>query len=157
MADAKRDNNQVTTLLAVSNADGITPVRLWADPTTHRLLVSVTTSGTTGITWTEITGTSQTAAVNNGYVANNAGLVTVTLPDTAAVGDIVKVVGKGAGGWLIAQNAAETINVGNVTTTSGVGGSIASSNRYDSVELVCITANTVWNVVSSQTSGFTIV
>lgn len=40
MADAKRDANQVTTLIAVSNADGTTPVVLWADPTTHRLLVS---------------------------------------------------------------------------------------------------------------------
>ena len=40
MADAKRDNNQVTTLLAVSSVDGVTPVVLYADPTTHRLLVS---------------------------------------------------------------------------------------------------------------------
>ncbi len=40
MADAKRDNNYVTSLLAVSNSDGITPVVLWADPSTHRLLVS---------------------------------------------------------------------------------------------------------------------
>ena len=42
MAQAKRDDNQVTTLLAVSNSDGVTPVVLWANPTTHRLLVSAT-------------------------------------------------------------------------------------------------------------------
>lgn len=42
MAEAKRDGNYVTTLLAVSNADGTTPVTLYADPTTHRLLVSAT-------------------------------------------------------------------------------------------------------------------
>ena len=40
MAEAKRDNNHVPTLIAVSNVDGTTPVVLWADPTTHRLLVS---------------------------------------------------------------------------------------------------------------------
>lgn len=40
MAEAKRDNNQVPTLLAVSNVDGVTPVVLYADPVTHRLLVS---------------------------------------------------------------------------------------------------------------------
>lgn len=40
MAQASRDENRVTTLLAVSNADGETPVTLYADPTTHRLLVS---------------------------------------------------------------------------------------------------------------------
>ena len=42
---ASRDNNMVTTLLAVSNADGISPVLLWADPTTHRLLVSLAAGG----------------------------------------------------------------------------------------------------------------
>ncbi len=40
MGNAKRDDNYVPTLIAVSNADGSTPVTLYADPTTHRLLVS---------------------------------------------------------------------------------------------------------------------
>jgi len=39
MAEAKRDQNHVTTLMAVSSVDGVTPVLLYADPTTHRLLV----------------------------------------------------------------------------------------------------------------------
>lgn len=56
MADvAKRDQNNVPTLLAVSSSDG-TPVIVYADPTTHRLLVSSSggaiggtiTGGTTG-------------------------------------------------------------------------------------------------------------
>lgn len=41
MADAKRDDNYVPTLLGTSNADGTTPVNIWADPTTHRLLVDI--------------------------------------------------------------------------------------------------------------------
>ena len=40
MAEAKRDGNYVPTLIGVSNVDGTTPVVLWADPTTHRLLVA---------------------------------------------------------------------------------------------------------------------
>lgn len=107
-------------------------------------------SGGTGITWSEVTGTSQSASVNNGYVVNNAGQVTVTLPDTAAIGDIVRIVGKGSGGWKVAQNASEVINFGNLATTTGTGGYLESTNRYDSVDLVCITANTAWNVTSSQ-------
>jgi hypothetical protein len=103
-----------------------------------------------GLTWTEVTGTSQSAAVNSGYICNNASLVTVTIPTTAAVGDIVRVVGKGAGGWLIAQNASEVIHFGNVDTTTGVGGSLASTHRRDAIELVCVVANTEWNVVSVQ-------
>ncbi len=47
MTDAKRDANYITTLLAVSNADGSTPVTLYADPTTHRLLVSLSGGGVT--------------------------------------------------------------------------------------------------------------
>lgn len=36
---AKRDDNQVPSVLAVSSTDGISPVTLWADPVSHRLLV----------------------------------------------------------------------------------------------------------------------
>jgi hypothetical protein len=88
-------------------------------------------------------------SVNNGYIANNAALVTLTLPDTAAVGDVVRVTGKGAGGWRIAQNAGETIYFGTSTTTTGAGGSLDSTQQRDTVELVCITADTEWNVLSS--------
>ena len=114
-----------------------------------------TPSSTGGITWTEVTDTSQSAAVNNGYIANNAGLVTVTLPDTAAVGDVVRVVGKGAGGWKVAQNASEIIHFGVSDTTTGTGGSITATHRRDTVELVCCVANTEWVVMSSQ-GNFTI-
>lgn len=48
MAEAKRDNNYITTLLAVSNVDGVTPVVLYADPVTHRLLVSSSGGGVAG-------------------------------------------------------------------------------------------------------------
>lgn len=102
-----------------------------------------------GITWNEETGTSATMAVNNGYIANNAGLVTLTLPTTAAVGDVVRVAGSGAGGWAVAQNASEIIHFGSTDSTTGVGGSLASTVRYDAVELLCIVANTEWSVISS--------
>lgn len=45
MAEAKRDNNGVTSQLAVSNTDGRTPLKLQADPVTHRVKVN---NGTTG-------------------------------------------------------------------------------------------------------------
>lgn len=37
---AARDENAVPTLIAVSSSDGFSPTRLWANPSTHRLLVS---------------------------------------------------------------------------------------------------------------------
>lgn len=42
MANAYRDENSVPVLLATSVADGKTPVRVYADPVTHRLLVDAT-------------------------------------------------------------------------------------------------------------------
>ena len=49
MADAKRDGNHIPTLLAVSSADGSTPVVLYADPVTHRLYCDLTAGGTTTV------------------------------------------------------------------------------------------------------------
>ncbi len=46
MANAIRDENGVTGLLGASNVDGITPVIVYADPATNRLLVNATITGT---------------------------------------------------------------------------------------------------------------
>lgn len=114
------------------------------------------TGGGSSFTWNETTGTSATIAVNNGYIANNAGLVTYTLPTTSAVGDVFEVVGKGAGGWKVAQGASQLIkwNSGGVAgtnqTTTGTGGHIDSTDILDSVRLVCTVANTTWTVLSSK-------
>lgn len=103
-----------------------------------------------GLSWTVVTGTTQSAAVNNGYIANNAGQVTITLPATSAVGDTVAVMGiNNATGWKIAQNAGNQIFFGTSSTTSGTGGSLTSTATRDVVYLVCVVANGAWNVVSS--------
>lgn len=112
--------------------------------------ITIAATNGQGITWNNVTGTSQSAAVNNGYISNNAGLVTVTLPSTAAVGQIVEVAGSGAGGWRIAQNSGQTIRFGTSATTTGVSGRLDSVNRYDAVRLICIVANTDFSVISSQ-------
>lgn len=102
-----------------------------------------------GFTWNEETGTSAAMDVNNGYIANNGGLVTLTLPATAALGDIIEVCGKGAGGWSIAQNSGQTIHFGASSTTTGATGSLSSTLQYDAVRMVCITADTDFVVLSS--------
>lgn len=47
MSEAKQDQNYNKTLLAVSNADNSTPVNVWVDPSTHRLLADVSISSAT--------------------------------------------------------------------------------------------------------------
>lgn len=120
---------------------------------------SITISGTgSGIGWTEVTGTTQAMSADSGYVANNASLITFTLPATAAFGTAISIIGKGAGGWTIAQNASQSIQLGSVSTTVGVGGSVSSANRYDSLNLICTTANLVWTLRGApQSAGLTYV
>lgn len=110
---------------------------------------TITISTTNSILWVEVTGTTQSMAVDTGYIANNAALVTLTLPAVAVVGDRVRVAGKGAGLWRIAQNALQVIHFGATDSTIGVGGSVTAILRYDCVELLCITDNTDWVVLSS--------
>lgn len=43
---APKDPNSVAALLAASNADGKTPVTVLANPSTHRLLTNLGTTGT---------------------------------------------------------------------------------------------------------------
>lgn len=109
--------------------------------------ISITGSGT-GLTWTDVTGTSQAMAVNSAYVADNAGLVTLTLPAVAPLGSVFGIVGKGAGGWSVAEATGQIIKFGNQTTTI-TSGTLASTNQYDVVWLVCITANTTFSVYGS--------
>lgn len=102
-----------------------------------------------GFTWNNTTGSTQTMAVNNGYVSNDgATLVTFTLPATAAVLQRVSIQGAGSGLWTIAQNAGQTIHSNYVSTTTGVTGTVSSTNQYDSIDLICITANTDFAVRS---------
>jgi hypothetical protein len=111
--------------------------------------ITITNTGGGGVfAWTEITAASAGMAVNNGYIANRATLVTLTLPAVAAVGEVVRVAGKGVGLWLIAQNAGQTIHFGASNTTTGAGGSLAAILQYDCVELLCTTANTDFVVLS---------
>ncbi len=116
-----------------SSGPGILPS--WQDPT--------------GAEWVDQTGTSVTMSINTNYVADNASLITFTLPATAAFGDIFQVTGKGLGGWKIAQASGQQINFGNAPTTVGTGGYLASTNRFDSVSIVCVTANTEFVVYAS--------
>ena len=108
--------------------------------------------------WVDETGSSVTMTTNTGYTSDDgASLVTFTLPTTSAIGDWVEINGKGAGLWKIAQATGQQIHIGTSATTSGATGSLSSVNQFDNVRLRCLTANTIWTVVSQQSSGLTIV
>ena len=101
------------------------------------------------VPWTSVTTTSQTFVPGNNYVSNNSSLVTFSLPTTSSFGDTYTILGRGAGGWKVTQNSGQNIQFGEFSTTVGTGGSLASTNQYNSITLVCTVASTTWGVTSS--------
>ena len=104
-----------------------------------------------GLTWSVVTSNAS-FAVNTGTIANKSGTLTMTLPASAAIGDIIEITGiNTALGWSIAQNANQQIFLGNTSTTVGVAGSVSSINTRDGLRMVCVVAgaSTAWNVLSS--------
>lgn len=110
-------------------------------PGTNTLTIAVTGSG---FAWNAVAGTAGALTVGNGYVTQNVGLTSFSLPVTAAFGTSTAICGFGAGGWLISQGAGQSVIIGGVSSTVGALGVTASTNRYDSVELLCVVANTTW-------------
>ena len=104
-----------------------------------------------GFTWIDATSGTQLIAVQNGYVTDNVGGVTYTLPATANFGDEFIITGK-QGLWTLAQNANQQVLLGSSSTTVGVGGSVAATSVGDSITVVCITsgASTVWRAYMSM-------
>jgi hypothetical protein len=115
-------------------------------PTDTNVQIALETLDEAEMAWTTVTGASQAAGFNWGYICDRGTLVTVTLPTTSLVGKRVAIVGKGAGLWRIAQNAGQTIFAGSATTTPGVGGYLEATARRDCIELICTTADTEWTM-----------
>ena len=105
------------------------------------------------IKWSGVSGTTQAAAVNSGYVIQNAAQTTVTLPVTAALGSVISIRGLGAAGWILAAGVGQTIKVDGQTTSSG--GSLTSAGQYDSIDVTCVVANTTWIASSVVSTGLT--
>ena len=107
--------------------------------------ISISSSG--GLIWSVETA-NLTAVVNHGYGANKAGALAFTLPAASAIGAVISIVGM-INSWNIVQGAGQRIFFGSTATTLGAGGSLASTDAGDCVEMVCLVADTIWYVKSS--------
>ncbi|MGA2801327.1 MAG: hypothetical protein ABSE97_02990 [Verrucomicrobiota bacterium] len=114
--------------------------------------------------WIPTNGTTVQAAIDRGYLLTNSQLVTVTLPASPNVGDIVRIAGPGASGWRVAQNAGQSI-IGNFLsfvkspwTPSGASitlnwNSIVSS--ADGSRLAAVASGSGGGIFTSIDSGLT--
>ena len=121
------------------NIVGTGGVSVSGDPATNTLTISISSSG---FSWNVVTSADNpiTLIPENGYITKGAGSVNFILPAAAAVGDTYIILGYG-NLWSIAQNANQSINLGIVTSTIGVGGSMSANTIKDRVEITCVTAN----------------
>lgn len=108
MANASHDSNHVPTLLGVSSSDGTTPVPIYADASTHRLLVS--TGGITALPITSKTSTYQ--ITTSDYTINaTSGTFTTTLPTAIGVdGRVYIIKNSGSGTVTLATTSSQTID-----------------------------------------------
>lgn len=97
-----------------------------------------------------VTTTAQQAQAGTNYIIGNALLTTVTLPVKGTPGDTVQVTGTGAGGWVLATNAGQTIYV----AASSGGTSVASAEQYDTLTVQCTVTDTTWVGIAGFSTGY---
>lgn len=141
----------------VTDAGTATPashiLNVFGGPGTHTTgsgnTITISVAGA-GFTWNVVTSANNvvTLAPENGYIAKGGTAVVFKLPPTASVGDTYKIVGY-ANLFTVTQNAGQSIVLGFGTTTAGVLGNVTATGARDTMEIVCVTANLEFQIVSS--------
>lgn len=141
--NASRDQNYVPTLLGVSSADGVTPVTIYVDPTTHRVLVDLASSGAVSGPGTSTdnaiarwNGTGGSAIQDSGVIISDANNVTgvnnFTIGGTATLGSLAGLL-KGTAGVVSAATPGTDYYAPGSTDVAvadgGTGASTASGAR----------------------------
>lgn len=99
--------------------------------------------------WRGASLAQQVISDGTGYLCDNGAVTVLTLPLKAFVGDVIEVKGMNSGGWRIAQNASQYINLDGVTTTTpGTGGKLESVESRAAIKLVCTIQDTAWEPLS---------
>jgi len=104
--------------------------------------------GGTYLTWQSVS-TNTTLVRNNGYIVIS-GTISLALPTSSVLGDVIVVTLNGGTSWSITQAAGQSIRIGNAVTTTGIGGSVTSTAQGDSIMMVCTIANTTWSAYAIQ-------
>ena len=110
------------------------------------------------LTFNAVSSSTQALLINNIYYTTYSGLNVMTLPSSAVVGSIIKVLAGNLGNtFQIAQNSGQLIYYGaqngvSQVTTTGTGGSLKSVDPNTTVTIICIVANTTWMVLDNINS-----
>lgn len=150
MAQASRDQNFVTTLLGVSNVDGITPVKIYADPVTHRLLTD-TASGSGTVT-------SVSVVTANGFAgtvatATTTPAITLTTTITGILKGNGTAISAGVASDVDSILPTQTGNSGKFLTTNGTVSSWGTASGSGTVNAGTAGQLTYYATSSTAVSG----
>lgn len=161
MADAKRDGNRIPTLIAVSSVDGVTPVVLYADPTTHRLYVDLP-GGTGSGTVTSVSVVTANGISGSVATATTTPAITLTLgaitPSAVQVSGLTasEIVATDASKNLVSLTAATYPSLTELSYVKGVTSAIQTqlnAKGAGTVTTVSVaTANGVSGTVANATT-----
>lgn len=160
MANAQHDGNFVPTLLGVSSSDGVTTVPIYADPTSHRLLVNSTGGGGTiggsiaanqiafGSGANTIQGTNMATLDTSGNAVLNTVGVGLIPNFTLDVLGSIHSAGANYGDFFLADSTAGQAYLGDIT--GGFG-----NNTYIQIDdsLDTITMNSHGNLVAQVSNN----
>jgi len=150
----KSDPLDATTLTVNSaytfpNADGTNNQVLQTDGGGN--VTWQTVGGSGDIIWNEI-DSSITAEVKNGYICNATSEITITMPTTYAQGDVIKIVGKGPGGWRVKPNTGDTMYY--LDRSVDNSSYFHPTNSRGCCEVHGITANSEWEITEVEDTDF---
>jgi hypothetical protein len=91
--------------------------------------------------WVTVSSGPAQSYPNVGYLcSNNITPVTILLPASPSIGDVIRVAGVGGAGWIVAQNPGQTILAGNLSDSIGQSWTARDSSR-------------AWSSVASSVDG----
>lgn len=94
-----------------------------------------------------ITTSPVTLVSNTINYVNSSSRVTLPLPSSSKVGDVIEIIAIGRGGYQITQGAGQSIAYMNTSTFIGTLGALRSRMSGSAIKLLCIVADTTWQAV----------
>lgn len=114
----------------------------------------VISSSAAGVAWNQVT-VNTPMLPNNGYQVITGSNINLALPASSVYGDEISIMGVVGGLWTITQGAGQKVTIGSVSSSNG--GSVSATSATDSLTLVCVQNNLIWQTLGGPQGNLLIV